>query len=151
LQGTLDLANHDHHRYNPYSCETAIGRLNAGQFNNGFPLEWISVMMRRFPCPYLKGVVDLTEERECHTAERHPDMLPQHRWRIAETLSHPDQIRGSARFAGAKLYSMWYDDLRGGKHVVVVVVSESERDRHWIVTAYIARRLSGGQIEWRRN
>jgi len=46
--------------------------------------------------------------------------------RIVETLSDPDHVRRSARFAGAKLFSRWYNDLWDGKHVVVVVVSEPD-------------------------
>ena len=108
--------------------------------------------MTRFDCPYLKGEVEMTEERERHIGERHPDLLPHHRGRIAETLSDPDQVRRAARFAGAKMFSRWYNDLRGGKHVVVVVVSEPDPGgRHWIVTAYIARRLAEQEVEWRRN
>jgi hypothetical protein len=42
--------------------------------------------MSRFPCPYLKGEVELTAERELHIAERHPDLLPGHRQRVAETV-----------------------------------------------------------------
>jgi hypothetical protein len=45
-----------------------------------------------------------------------------------------------------------FDSVRGGKHVVVVVVSESVPGaRHWIITAYIARRLAQGEIEWKRD
>lgn len=108
--------------------------------------------MTRYPCPYLNGEVELTEERECHIAERHPDLLPEHRERIAETLADPDQVRRSVRFGSAKLFSKWHNDLRQGKHVVVVVVSElNPRERHWIITTYIARRLAQGEIEWKRN
>ena len=106
--------------------------------------------MRLYPCPYLKSDVELTEERERHIAERHPDLLPEHRDRIAETLVEPDQVRRSVRFGSAKLFSRWYTDIRQGKHVVVVVVSELERKgRHWIITAYIARNLAGGEVEWK--
>jgi hypothetical protein len=109
-------------------------------------------MMSQFPCPYLKGDVDLTEERERHIAERHPDLLPEHRERIAETLANPDQVRQSVRFGSAKLFSRWYTDLRQGKHVVVVVVSEREPSaRPWIITAYIARKLAQGETEWERD
>ncbi|MEK6709054.1 MAG: hypothetical protein AABZ64_00595, partial [Nitrospinota bacterium] len=80
--------------------------------------------MSRFPCPYLEGEVELTAERERHIAQRHPDLLPEHGRRIAETLADPDQVRRSVRFGSAKLFSRWYTDLRGGKHVVAVVVSE---------------------------
>jgi hypothetical protein len=107
--------------------------------------------MSRYPCPYLKGEVELTEERERHIAERHPDLLPEHRERIAETLAEPDQVRRSTRFGSARLLSRWYTDVRQGKHVVVVVVSElNPTERHWIITAYMARRLAEGEVEWQR-
>jgi hypothetical protein len=109
-------------------------------------------MISRFPCPCLEGEVDLTEERERHITERHPDLLPEHRQRIAETLAAPDQVRKSVRFGSAKLFSRWYTDLRQGKYIVVVVVSEREpSERHWIITAYIARRLAQGETEWERD
>ena len=107
--------------------------------------------MTRYPCPYLKGAVELTDERERHIAERHPDLLPEHRDRIAQTLAEPDQVRRSARFGNARSFSRWYTDVRQGKHVVVVVVSQPDpTERHWIITAYIARRLAEGEVEWKR-
>jgi hypothetical protein len=30
-------------------------------------------------CPYLKAQVELTEERETHIREKHPELLPQYR------------------------------------------------------------------------
>ncbi len=108
--------------------------------------------MTRFRCPYLGGEVELTEERERHIAERHPDLLPEHRGRIEETLANPDQVRRSVRFGSARLISRWYTDLREGKHVVVVVVSEADPSaRHWVITAYMARKLAEGEVEWRRS
>jgi hypothetical protein len=95
--------------------------------------------------------VELSKDRERHVAERHPEFLPEHRDRIATTLAAPDMVRRSSRFADARLFTRWYDDLRGGKHVVVVVVSAADAGRHWIVTAYIARRLAAGEVEWARN
>ena len=106
----------------------------------------------RFQCPLLKGDVELSEERERHIGERHPDLLPEHRDRLASTLADPDEVRRSARFGDARLFSRWYDDVRHGKHVVVVVVSDAEPDsRHWVVTAYLARKLIPGRTEWKRN
>ena len=108
--------------------------------------------MSRFPCPYLEGEVELTEERERHIAERHPDLLPEYRKQVAETLAAPDQVRRSVRFGNAKLFSRWYTDVRRGKHVVVVVVSEPDAtDRPWIITAYLTKRLTGGVVEWKRS
>lgn len=108
--------------------------------------------MSRFACPYLEGEVELTDERERHIRERHPELLPQYLDRIVGTLADPDEVRRSLRFGSARLLSRWYDDLRGGKHVVVVVVSEpAPKERHWIITAYIARRLAEGETEWIRS
>jgi hypothetical protein len=106
----------------------------------------------RFPCPYLRGEVELTDERESHIAATHPDLLPGHRTEVAATLAEPDEVHRSARSATTRLFVRWYDTLRGGKHVVVVVVTDAGlADRHWIVTAYIARRLVAGGVEWKRS
>jgi hypothetical protein len=106
----------------------------------------------RFACPKLGGEVELTAEREGHIRERHPDLLPDHRAKIGETLADPDLIRRSVRMATARLFSKWYTDLRSGRHVVVVVVNEGGATaRHWIVTAYIARSLGEGEVEWQRS
>jgi len=108
--------------------------------------------MERFPCPYLSGVVELTDEREEHIADHHPDLLPVYRDRIAETLAEPDFIRRSTRAANVRLFARWFDDVRGGKNVVIVVVTDSGPDvRHWVLTAYIARKLAGGLTEWMRS
>lgn len=34
--------------------------------------------MTRYPCPFLRCQVELTQDRERHIAERHPDLLPEH-------------------------------------------------------------------------
>jgi hypothetical protein len=108
-------------------------------------------MIHRFSCPYLNAEVELTAEREHHITERHPDLLPEHRPHLAKTLAAPDQVRTSARFGSAKLFSRWYTDIRQGKHVVVVVVSErTPQERHWIITAYLASKLAPGGVEWQR-
>ncbi len=109
--------------------------------------------MRKIPCPYLKADVDLTVERERHITFHHPDLLPEQKPRIFNTLGKPDQVRRSGRMRNTYLFSRWFDDLRGGKHVVVVVVVSNVETPHrcWIITAYIARKLTGGQIEWKRD
>jgi hypothetical protein len=107
--------------------------------------------MSRFPCPYLRGEVELTDEREKYIAIGHPDFLPEHRDKIPAVLRDPDQIRRSLRFPNARLFTRWFDAVRRGKFVVVVVVSDSPPTRHWIVTGYIARKISGGEIEWKRS
>lgn len=111
----------------------------------------LAVDMPAFFCAYLGGEVQLSEEREAHIAERHPDLLPEHRDRIGTVLVDPDQVRSSRRFGAAKLFSRWFSEVKGGKHVIVVVVNSGEGGRHWIITAYIARKLAEGEVEWTRN
>ena len=111
----------------------------------------LSPDMTSFFCPYLGGEVQLSGEREAHIAERHPDLLPEHRERIGATLADPDQVRRSPRFGAAKLFARRFSDVKGGKHVVVVVVNSGDDGRHWIITAYIARKLAEGEVEWARS
>ncbi|MBZ0253153.1 MAG: hypothetical protein K8I02_07415 [Candidatus Methylomirabilis sp.] len=106
---------------------------------------------KRFPCPYLGRDVEFGEERAGHIAESHPDLLPEHLSRVEETLAAPDEVRLSARSPRARLFSRRYDSL-GGRHVVVVVMGDAPPStRRWIVTAYFARRLAPGAVEWKRN
>lgn len=108
--------------------------------------------MLRFPCPYIAAEVGLSEERERHVLERHPDLLPEHRALVAQTFSDPDLVRRSTGVPSARLFSRWYTGFRGGKHVVVVVVSEQGvPGHHWVVTAYLARRITGGIVAWTRS
>ena len=108
--------------------------------------------MRVFPCPYLNGEVELTDEREAHIARNHPDLLPEDLTEVGQTLADPDQVRSSARMGAARLLSRWFEDVRRGKYIVVVVVSEAmPMERHWIITAYVTRRLAGGKVEWKRD
>lgn len=108
--------------------------------------------MAFFPCPYLSVQVELSDERERHIGSHHPDLLPAHRRRIMETVAEPDQVRRSVRLGSAKLFSKWFADLRGGKHMVVVVVSDPGPEaRSWIITAYMARKLAEGEIEWQKS
>jgi nickel-dependent lactate racemase len=103
-------------------------------------------------CAYLGADAELTEERERHIALRHPDLLPRHRDKLFEVLVDPDTIRRTVRHPSARTFSRWYADVRSGKHVVVVVVSDATPpQRHWVITAYMTRRLSEGHIEWQRS
>jgi hypothetical protein len=107
--------------------------------------------MRKFLCPYLKSEVELTDERETHITQSHPDLLPEYLPQLEQTLLDPDQIRRSERMSGARMFYRWFDDIRQGKYVAVVVVSESTGGRHWIITAYLTRRLINGEMEWQKS
>ncbi len=104
-----------------------------------------------FFCPYLKKEVILTDERYAHIKKQHPELLPEYESALSETIKDPDSVRKSARFQNARLFTKYFDNIRGGKYTVVVVVSDTQPEqRDWIVTAYIARKLSGGGIEWEK-
>jgi hypothetical protein len=83
--------------------------------------------MTSFQCPYLSSVVTLTDERRKHIAENHPDLFPEYEDQIPAVLSNPDQIGISERFRSAHLFSKWFDNIREGKYIVVVI---SEDLRH---------------------
>ncbi len=105
--------------------------------------------MKYINCPYLGGEVELSEERECHIQQQHPDLLPLYSEQLVTTIKEPDEVRLSSRFGNARLFSKWYENIKKGKHIVVVVVSEEKKsNRHWVITAYIARKLAGGETEW---
>ena len=106
-------------------------------------------MPRRFFCPHLGSEVELTDERASHILGTHPEFGDDLVASIEGTLGQPDQIRRSSKLETARLISRWYDGLRGGKHVVVVVVAGDTRS--WIVTAYVTSRLMSGEIEWARS
>jgi len=107
--------------------------------------------MQQFPGPYLNGEVDLTDEREQHITATHPDLLPQYLPQLIATLADPDQVRRSTRMSHALLIARHFKTIKGGKYIVVVVVTEqSPTNRNWIITAYLARKLTGGILEWQK-
>ena len=100
--------------------------------------------MELFYSPHLNANVELSDERERHIAQGHPDLLPEFRSLLFEVLQLPDRARISSRYPNATLFSRYFPNVRGGKHIIVVVVSEPSINRHWIVTAYLSRQLSEG-------
>ncbi|WP_238361162.1 hypothetical protein [Iningainema tapete] len=109
-------------------------------------------MIVRFFCPYLDSEIELSEERERHILNRHPDMPTTYHEIMADTLADPDEVRCDLRFENTLLFSRWYPTLRKGKHIVVAVVTDTvPQERNWIVTAYIARKVTQGEVIWTRN
>jgi len=108
--------------------------------------------MALLECPYLGKRVELTGERREHILLRHPDLLPEHFDEIAKTLKDPDDVRKDDRFPATQLFSRWCEHLKGGKWIVVAVISDPPpAERSWVVTAYIARKLAKGTSEWTRD
>jgi hypothetical protein len=79
--------------------------------------------MRTFECPYLNGVVELSDERLAHIVERHPELRDEAAAALQETLAAPDEVRRSTRSPGSRLFCRWYTTPVDGKYVVAVVVS----------------------------
>jgi hypothetical protein len=98
-----------------------------------------------FPCPYLNQLVELTEERYQHILIAHPGTLPDYLTQLEATLENPDLIRRSDRDPDALLLSKWFEDIRSGRYLVVVVIAQTEPERAWIVTTDTARKIKGGQ------
>jgi len=73
-----------------------------------------------YQCSYLSNIVELSDERRKHIQKNHPDLLPKYEDRIQAILSNPDQIRVSERSKNAHLFSKWFDNIQGGKYIVVV-------------------------------
>lgn len=107
-------------------------------------------MAKTFFCSYLEVTVDLTDERENHIIDRHPGTLPDYQEQLAETLADPDLIRSSDHDEKALLFSKWFSTIRTGRFLIVVVVSQSAPSRHWIVTTYTARKITGGIMVWKK-
>ena len=100
----------------------------------------------KFQTPYLEQLVELSEERAQHIAERHPDLWLERSERLGEALRDPDWIQTDAR------------DQRGNKRIFVrkytylytVVVVIVETQYAWVIHASrISRRLKG-DILWQR-
>lgn len=107
--------------------------------------------MTTLPCPYLNTDVELTDERENHIRDKHPELLPVYRAQFIRTIADPDAVRKDFRFPNSMMFSRWFPDIKEGKFVVVVVIADpSPAKRHWVVTAYVARQLSGGTVIWQR-
>jgi hypothetical protein len=106
----------------------------------------------RFFCSYLDSEVELTEERERHILERHPDLPARYQEFIADTLANPDEVRCDVRFENTLLLSRWYSTFRKGRYMVVAVITDTvPKKRNWIVTAYLARKVTQGEVIWTQN
>src|SRR3954451_16011096 len=98
-------------------------------------------------CPYLGSDVELTDERLGHIGERYPECVPDELDRGVETIRDPDFVIRSRRSDQARSFVRWFDSLRGGTNVVVVVVSDAGvAARHWIITGYVSSKLLGGEV-----
>ena len=101
-------------------------------------------MSQFFPCPRLGSDVELTDERRQHIVQSHPGTLPDYAEQLAQTLAEPDLVIPSEQDERALRFSKWFDNIRTGRYLVVVTISDSDPTRHWIITTYTARKLAKG-------
>jgi len=85
--------------------------------------------------------VELSDERRTHILDRHPSVAP-FLERIGEVLLRPEAVRRSTYDPEVLPFSRFHPDGLGGKHLVVVVKLGG---RCFVLTAYLTRRLAGGQ------
>ncbi|MEB3160689.1 MAG: PBECR2 nuclease fold domain-containing protein [Synechocystis sp.] len=104
--------------------------------------------MKIIPCQYLGEEVELSPERLQHIQERHPGTLPEYEQQLEETITNPDLIRRSEKDPSALIFSKWFTSIRTGRFLIAIVVAESDSTRFWIVTAYTARKITGGITVW---
>ena len=107
-------------------------------------------MTQWFACPFLGREVELTDERESHMRSRHPELSDVLSSCIGATLSDPDEVRQSSRVRASHVFVRWFDTILSGKHIAVVVITDSHPVRDWVVTTYAARKLGEGSVVWRR-
>ncbi len=56
------------------------------------------------------------------------------------------------RFGNTLLFSQQYGNGRKGRYVVVAVVNDTDpTERYWIVTAYLTKNVTQGEIIWQKN
>jgi hypothetical protein len=104
--------------------------------------------LERIVSDALGHAVELTDERESHIQSQHSDLLPGFRTLLLDTIAQPEAVYVSARDQEALLLTRWFDHLLGGKHIVAIVARDVAQSRHWVVTAFLARRLPKGLTRW---
>lgn len=93
----------------------------------------------------------MTDERLLHIGRKHDDILTDVQSYIGGTLENPDEVRLSVKEPDVRLFVRWFPQLGNGKYAIVIVhTTDAPELRNWIMTAYIARRRTGGIIEWQR-
>ena len=81
----------------------------------------------------------LTQERQCHILERHPDMEP-HLEKIRRTVTQPDAVTPSSSDATVSRYYRKYNLEGLGTKYLCVVVKQEENDS-FVLTAYPTNRI----------
>jgi len=62
---------------------------------------------------------------------------------IADGQSYAEAV-ANAEIIIQDMFSKWFDTIRTGRYLIAVTVTNDLTKRHWIITAYTARKLTGG-------
>lgn len=89
--------------------------------------------MRKFQSPF--GEVELTDERERHILQFHPEMRL-YRKHLPSTIENPDTIRRSK--SDQKVVILYHSILTEKKCLAVVI---KMKRRNFILTAYLTNKL----------
>lgn len=87
--------------------------------------------------------IRLTEERWQHMIERHPE-IKNHLSKIQTTIQNPDVIIANHYNRNERYYHKYFKSL---KNYLIVII---EYRKHFIITAFIARKIKKGEILWKR-
>ncbi len=92
------------------------------------------------------NLIEMTDERWDHVCEQHPELKSRIK-KVVATLQDPDIVKASRSDRSVRLYCKYFDNLYGGKYILVVVKSNK---RHFLITAYITDYIKAGGELWRR-
>jgi len=99
----------------------------------------LAVICEKFGCS-----IRLTEERKQHIVSRHPEIRGNFN-KIKPTLAKPDLIVANRYAADEKYYHRFFETL--GNYLIVVV----NTDKKFIITAFIAREVKKGKLQWKKD
>jgi len=102
----------------------------------------------RFGCPALDGVVEVSEERLTHVRLTHPESFEVVRANLARVLSQPDVVYHAEHNDRERMFACSIPPMPGHFVVAIVVTDETAPTRHWVVTAWVGRRLPGEGGRW---
>ncbi len=100
-----------------------------------------------YNCPYLRVVVELTDERRSHITIRNPDVTRYLNY-TGDDLENPDEIRTSQRDLETLIFYQEYRRMLNGKSLAVAVKRDG---RSFILSAYLTRARVNGEVLWARN
>jgi hypothetical protein len=100
----------------------------------------------KYFCTFLNTDVDLTEERETHIHEYHPDIVP-FIDRIQDVFLSCDAIHEGNRDPNLILFYKFYNDIFDGKYNVVAI---KRNHRSFILTTYLTDVIKAGAMLWKK-